>query len=288
MPNYGLLVPGGLQERSGLRHAQEMQVVALTSQKGGSGKTTMTGHLAVQAVRTGNGPVAIIDTDPQGSMAGWGRVRMDDEPAVFTATTSQLPAAISALRADGFKLVFIDTPPAVTEAISDVVEIADLVLIPTRPSPHDLRAVGATVDIVETHAKAMIFIVNSATRGARITAEAAVALSQHGTVAPVTIHHRVDYAASMIDGRTVVEKNEESRSAKEIIALWEYVADRLDRLRGEAVQADMQVQEGGATIYELGEPHMGHVVPAPRPHANRGGFGRRHDGPRPMGEDPSA
>ncbi|MEM1161452.1 MAG: AAA family ATPase [Pseudomonadota bacterium] len=278
---------GGLQDRSGLRAAQELQVVALTSQKGGSGKTTMTGHLAVQAARTGKGPVAIIDTDPQGSIAGWGRSRTAEDPAVFTAVPSQLPGAIAALRAEGFKLVFVDTPPAVTEAISDVVSLSDLVLIPTRPSPHDLRAVGATVDIVETHNRSMIFIVNSATRGARITAEAAVALSQHGTVAPVTVHHRVDYAASMIDGRTVMEVKEESRSAKEIIGLWEYIADRLDRLRTEAIEA--AVYDGVSTdspLQIIDAPAVDGLVPN-RP-VVRGGFGRRLDGPRPIDDGPQA
>ncbi|MEM7060568.1 MAG: ParA family protein [Pseudomonadota bacterium] len=249
-----------------------MQIVALTSQKGGSGKTTMTGHLAVEAVRTGNGPVAVVDTDPQGSMAGWGRARVAEDPIVFSASPGQLPAVIARLRAEGFKLVFIDTPPAVTEAISTVVAMSDMVVIPTRPSPHDLRAVGATVDIVERYDKAMIFVVNSATRGARITAEAAVALSQHGTVAPVTLHHRVDYAASMIDGRTVMEVNEKSRSSKEVIALWEYVADRLDRLQGEMVAQE---------AYQQHEPE-----PAPAPalgivplHPQQRGFGRRTDSP---------
>lgn len=265
MAQLGLLVPGALQDRSGLCATDGTQVVALTSQKGGSGKTTLTGHLAVEAVRTGNGPVAVIDTDPQGSIASWGRVRTAEEPVVFTASPVQLPAAIARLREEGFRLVFIDTPPAVTEAISDVVALADLVLIPTRPSPHDLRAVGATVDIVEMHDRAMIFVVNSATRGARITSEAAVALSQHGTVAPVTIHHRVDYAASMIDGRTVMEKNAGGRSAKEIIALWEYVADRLDRLRVEARPMTLEAEDS---------PRGLAVIP-PRPGAAARPFGRR-------------
>jgi len=274
MANYGLLVEGGLQDRSGCRIGQDLQVVALTSQKGGSGKTTMTGHLAVQAALTGNGPVAIVDTDPQGSMAGWGRARSVDEPVVFAAAPAQLSALIARLRDEGFKLVFVDTPPAVTDAIADVVALSDLVLIPTRPSPHDLRAVGATVDIVEHHDKAMVFIVNSATRGARITSEAAIALSQHGTVAPVTIHHRVDYAASMIDGRTVMEVRVDSRSAKEITALWEYVADRLDRLKLET-RADI-VEE--AEVIDTA-PALGIVPTAPAKPARA--FGRRAHAPRP-------
>jgi chromosome partitioning protein len=107
---------------------------------------------------------------------------------------------------------------------------ADLVLVPTRPSPHDLRAVGATVDIAERHGKPLIFVVNAATARARITGESAVALSQHGTVAPVTIHHRVDFAASMIDGRTVGEVVPSSQSAKEITELWLYIQSRLSRI----------------------------------------------------------
>ena len=136
-----------------------------------------------------------------------------------------------------YRLVLVDTPPAVTAAISEVVNLADLVIIPTRPSPHDLRAVGATVDICEGRGRPMIFVVNSATPRARITSDAAIALSQHGTVAPTTLHHRVDYAASMIDGRTVMEVNEKCRSAKEVVALWEYIGERLSRMASEPAQA---------------------------------------------------
>ena len=80
----------------------------------------------------------------------------------------------------------------------------------------------------------MIFAVNAATVRAKITGEAAVALSQHGTVAPVTIHQRVDFATSMIDGRTVMEMNPESRSAGEIGELWQYIATRLGKIERRA------------------------------------------------------
>jgi len=145
--------------------------------------------------------------------------------------------------------VFIDTPPAASRAIAETVRFADLVIVPTRPSPHDLRAVGATVDIVEQFAKPLVFVVNSGTARARITSEAAVALSQHGTVAPVTIHHRVDFAASMIDGRTVMEHDPAGRSASEIGQLWEYLAQRLQKLRLQAGGDEAQAQQpafGGA------------------------------------------
>jgi chromosome partitioning protein len=94
-----------------------------------------------------------------------------------------------------------------------VIGRADLVILPTRPSPHDLRAVGATVDIANRHGKRPLFVVNAATQRARITGEAAVALSQHGTVAPVTIHHRVDFAASMVDGCPSLNPPRKSRNS---------------------------------------------------------------------------
>jgi chromosome partitioning protein len=207
-----------------------MRVIVVTSQKGGSGKTTLSGHIAVQAELAGEGPVALIDTDPQGSLAAWWNARKGETPAFAQTDVSRLYADLGQLRASGIRLVVIDTPPAVTGVIRAVVAFADLVVIPTRPSPHDLRAVAATLDIVEARNKPLVFVVNGATPRARITGDAAVALSQHGTVAPVTIHHRTDFASSMIDGRTVMECDAEGKSAQEIVQLWTYLAARLAKL----------------------------------------------------------
>lgn len=210
--------------------SQGTQILVLASQKGGSGKTTISGHLAVQAELSGAGPVALIDTDPQGSLAQWWNARASNTPAFAQTSVPRLGEDIEMLRASGYRLIVIDTPPAVTSTIAEVIMYADLVAIPIRPSPHDLRAVGPTVDIIEHQRKSLVFIVNSATVRARITGETAVALSQHGTVAPVTLHHRVDFAASMIDGRTVGEINPKSRSAIEVAKLWSYLNSRLARL----------------------------------------------------------
>ena len=210
-----------------------MHVLVLASQKGGSGKTTLSGHLAVEADAAGIGPVALIDTDPQGSLSHWWNARESSSPHFAKVGLLELGEALEQLRRSGIKLAVIDTPPAITASISQVVAHADLVVVPTRPSPHDLRAVGATVDIAERHGKPLIFIVNGATPRARITGEAAIALSQHGTVAPITLHHRVDFAASMVDGRTVGEVVAKSQSAKEVRDLWLYIQDRLARLTGD-------------------------------------------------------
>ncbi|GAB5348180.1 AAA family ATPase [Alteriqipengyuania sp. 357] len=234
-----------------------MRVLALASQKGGSGKTTLSGHLSVQAQRAGAGPVVLIDIDPQGSLTDWWNEREADYPAFAQTTVARLAHDLNTLREQGFKLAVIDTPPAITLAIQSVISVAELIVVPTRPSPHDLRAVGATVELCDRAGKPLVFVVNGATPKARITTEAAVALSQHGTVAPVTLHQRTDFAASMINGRTVMEVDENCRSSAEVGALWNYVADRLEKNFRRTV-----FSAPGTAV---------HVPHAPR----QGGFGRR-------------
>jgi len=206
-----------------------MRVLAMASQKGGSGKTTLSGHLAVQAQRAGHGPVVLIDIDPQGSLADWWNERATDYPAFAQTTVARLQADLEVLRQQGFKIAMIDTPPAITMAIQSVINVAELVVVPTRPSPHDLRAVGATVELCDRASKPLLFVVNGATPHDPITADAAVTLSQHGTVAPVTIHQRPDYASAMIAGGTVMDVDPAGESAGEIAHLWSYVADRLEK-----------------------------------------------------------
>jgi len=205
-----------------------MQVLAVLSQKGGSGKTTLAGHIAVQAELTGAGPVAILDVDPQESLADWWRVRVAETPVVELTSLWRLKEDVERMRERGMELVIIDTPPGITSTIRSAIEVSDLVLMPARPSPHDLRAVGKTVSIVEGLGKPLVFVVNCASPWAQITSDAAIALSQHGTLAPAVIHQRSDFASSMIDGRTVMEISRGSRSAGEIAELWEYLNDRLN------------------------------------------------------------
>ena len=200
-----------------------MRIIALTSQKGGSGKTTIAAHLAVQAGRVEQGPAVLIDTDPQASLGEWWRERKDEAPALATVKFDALEANLAELRRYGTAIAIIDTPPALSSSIERVIAVSDLVLIPARPSPHDLRAVAATVGMASRVGKPFVFVVNGAAPRANITAEAVAALSEHGRVAPVILYQRTDYAASMIDGRTVMETAPSGRSAQEVADLWKYV-----------------------------------------------------------------
>lgn len=150
-------------------------------------------------------------------------MREAQAPALAPATTAELPEKLTALAAAGYAIAIVDTPPAITEAIAAVVRSADLVLVPTRPSPHDLRAGGSTVELVRMAGKPLIFAVAQAKPNARLTVQAVAALSEHGVVAPAIVHDRVDYARSMIDGRTVQETDQKGRSAAEVADLWCFV-----------------------------------------------------------------
>ena len=205
------------------RRKAKMHVIVLASQKGGAGKTTLAAHIAVAAEVAGDGPVVLIDADPQGSLSAWWNAREAQVPALAPTTIAELPAKLAALAEAGYALAIVDTPPAITEAISAVVRSADFVLIPTRPSPHDLRAVGRTVELVQGAGKPFVFAVTQAKPNARLTVQAVAALSEHGVVAPAIVHDRVDYAGSMIDGRTVQETDQKGRSAAEMAELWKFV-----------------------------------------------------------------
>jgi chromosome partitioning protein len=203
-----------------------MRVVTMSSRKGGAGKTTISCHLAVEAERCGLGPVAIIDTDEMAGLRKWWEARQAATP-VLVEIEKDLPSTLEALKGQGFNLVLIDTPPALTETATAAVLAADLVLIPVQPSPDDLRAVGGTVSLANSAKRNKAFVMNRVKKRVRLTAEAAVALSQHGAIAPAMIHDRVDYAAAKTGGMTAPELDPTGPAAGEIAALWAYVEGQL-------------------------------------------------------------
>jgi chromosome partitioning protein len=205
-----------------------MKVVAFANQKGGVGKTTLCGHAAVQADLQGCGPVVMLDFDKQGSLTRWWNAREAETPALIACpTVADLPAVLAECEAAGVQLVFIDTPPSVLESVAEVLQLADLIVVPLLPSPHDLHAVGATVDIADAEHVPFVFVLNTANAKAKLTTQAAVMLSQHGAIATKPIAMREDFRASMTDGRTVQEVKATSKGAEEVADLWAFIQSKL-------------------------------------------------------------
>ena len=217
-----------------------MEIVVITSQKGGSGKTTVTAHLAVAAERVGHGPSVVIDTDPQQTLATWWKVREAEAPKLAPVSLRELPDKLAVLAQMGFTYCFIDTPPALTEQNRQVLGLADLILIPTRPSPNDLWSLGATLDLVKQASTPFVFVLTQAKGNARITVQTLAALSEHGQVLQSVIHDRVDYAASMTDGRTALEIRPSGPAAAEVAALWGFTRVRLEELANLSETANTQ------------------------------------------------
>jgi len=203
-----------------------MRTLVVASRKGGAGKTTLATLLAVEAARVGAGPVAVIDLDPMQGLTLWWEARAEEAPSLVSAAGGPT-AALAAAEASGARLVLVDTPPAAAPVVAEVVGLADLVLVPVQPSPHDLRAVGATVELARRAKRPMVFVVNRTKPRVKLTGEAAISLSQHGTVAPAMLADRAAYAAAAIDGRTAPELEPGGAAAIEVTSLWTYVASRL-------------------------------------------------------------
>jgi len=198
-----------------------MKTIVIAAQKGGAGKTTLARNLAVAASHDGC-TVLCLDLDPQGSLRAWWEGREADTPAMLNRdpTPDALGATLAAAKAQ-FDLCIIDTPPAAPEWLTEALGAADLVLIPVRPSPDDLRAVGATIAAVNGVGVPFVFALSQTPR-ARITEEAARVLAQHGRIVPVNIAQRVSYAETGATGQGVTETTDDKAGA-EIAAVWDYV-----------------------------------------------------------------
>ena len=199
-----------------------MQTIVINSQKGGSGKTSLCAHLAVSAERAGDGPIYLIDTDPQGTLSTWHEVRKAETPRRVETTLGNLEPTLELLAQRDAEYCVIDTAPNRTDE-AGLFQLADLVLVPVRPSPSDLWAVAATVKALKRADTPFLFVLNQATANANITAQAVAALSHHGPVAQTIISNRVHYAAAMTDGQTAVELAPSGPAAREVATLWENI-----------------------------------------------------------------
>ena len=182
-----------------------MRVLAFASQKSGAGKTTLAGHMAVLAQKSGMSSVALIDIDPEASLADWCVQRTELPLNYARATQADLLQKIESLRAEGTELVVIDTPAALGQSIEAALVVADLIAIPARPCAHDLDAASAIVELVQLSGKPFVFVINGVEADAELPPEVVMTLAQHGPVATTAIPRNIAFVEGMMDGRTVME-----------------------------------------------------------------------------------
>ena len=204
------------------------RVVAFANVKGGVGKSTLCSALAVRAAEESK-RVALLDLDPQESLASWwtrrGRTK-NPKLHEIDATTE----AIELLISEGWDWVFIDTGPAKIDLIEPGVVVADLVIIPTRPSPFDIEQAGICVELCESHGKPHAFVFNQAQKGTKLTKSSIAFLEKDGArvIKSPVITFNPDYMAALTLGKSAPEVEKGTDTRKEIDALWVAVNKILD------------------------------------------------------------
>lgn len=206
-----------------------MHTVAILSQKGGSGKTTLALHLAVAAELAGQ-VAAVIDIDPQASAAGWKDSRQAETPVVVSIPSARLAQALDAARNAAADLAFIDSAPHAGDVALAAAEAADFVLIPCRPGILDLRAIAATARIVKLAGKDAYVVLNAMPPNApNIVADARAAVAVHGLeVAPFTLQQRASFQHALTAGKTAHEHDPSGKAAEEVGKLFQWLTEKLN------------------------------------------------------------
>lgn len=207
-----------------------MKTIVIANQKGGSGKSTTTVHLAVAAECANDGPVVISDTDPQGSTVDWFNQRKKagiETPRYAPLAFSDLPQYLRALQDAGASYLFIDTAPSIGGVNPDLFAIADLILIPLNPTPTDLRALVKGLPVIKQSGKPFTFMLSRVRPNLRNNDGVAMALDALGLVIPARMHERVIYAESFAHGKTAFEIDPKGVASQELTAIWNGVKGRI-------------------------------------------------------------
>jgi chromosome partitioning protein len=210
------------------------RVISITQQKGGTGKTTIAAHLAVTLAARGN-PIAVLDVDPQGSLGEWFEARErtlgEDNAGITFRTASGWGAKREAKSlARDHAMVIIDTPPKSDLEARHAIGAADLVAVPLQPSPIDLWATEATLEMVAKEGKRPLLILNRVPPNANLTSEMLRVIEGLGPAAAKTqLGNRVAFAECMGRGSTINETDPENKGAAEILALAKEIIRRLSR-----------------------------------------------------------
>lgn len=209
-----------------------MQVIAVLNQKGGSGKTTIATHLA-RALQLDGASVLLVDSDPQGSARDWAAVQ-EDQPVTVVGLDRATILDRDLKKVARMDYVVIDGAPHANDLARSAVRAADFVLIPVQPSPYDIWATAALVEMVKdridgTEGKLQAaFVVSRAIKGTRIGAEVTEALNGYGLpVLESRITQRVSYPGTAATGSTVMDAEPDSDAAAEVRALANEIKQKL-------------------------------------------------------------
>ena len=204
------------------------KVITICQQKGGTGKTTLAVHLALAFAKLHNLKIAIIDTDPQGSLGKWFVVRSEKKVSNenLTFKTASLWGAqyeSKTLKKD-HDIVIIDTPPKIESDARPSIEAADLVLIPVTPSHVDFWATEAIIEIAKKAGKKIFIQINRANQRSKLVKKTHEYIKSINVKSTNTlIGHRQIYASSMGEGKTAIEKQRKSNAVDEIKKLSEQI-----------------------------------------------------------------
>ncbi len=209
-----------------------METIVIANQKGGSGKSTITVHLAAAAEKAGDGPAVISDTDPQGTASDWFNQRKKagiEMPRYSALSLSDLSGRVKALSEAGASYLFIDTAPSIGAVNADLFALADLILIPLNPTPADLRGLVKGLPLVRQSGKPFQFVLTRVRPNLRNNDGAALALDALGLVLATRMHERVIYAETFAHGKTALETDANGIAAQEIAALWTEIKKKMER-----------------------------------------------------------
>jgi len=205
-----------------------MKTIAIISQKGGAGKTTLALHLATASVLAGRN-TAIIDLDPQASAANWADRREEELPVVLSAHASRLPHEMKRVEEMGGDILIIDTAPHSDSAALEAAKVADLVLVPCRPAILDIEAITNTLDLVKTTGTPIVVVMNAVAPQGSEASEAAEAIAAlEVDVCPVQLRQRVAFSRALITGQTVQEFEPDGKAAQEASELHAFTCAHLN------------------------------------------------------------